>query len=616
VRRSNSSARSVATKIVGDRSAATDTMLTRHPSVAVRVLSAIAPALLLVAILLIYYAFVVKTVGGLFAAAPVVNGERYALGGGAAAWLALVSAGVTGACVPLLLAFWRTVTLPAGYVTGAWLRDHEAEASVYVAARTIRELTAQYFHVKAGFAAAHEAGGDGGGGSAAAAERDDLSDGDDDARRHAPAPAPAPQARSGGLRLVGVSRVPPELRGKVGGGSSNRGGGGDGDGSDDDVGDGRGSSSSSDERAAIMHAGSQHQQQQRQLASDADAAARGAFPTEPLPWALPECRDQAQLDATYSARVHDVRARLPHVTSLGHSQTVLDGMLCGRWQPGPHDLRWCRTCEALKPPRAHHCSICGVCILRMDHHCPWMGNCVGYGNYQPFYNVILWGLVATVLVATSWAPVLFGWARPLQPTGERVVTAADGGAVHPLGPRPLPLEGGGSGGSAGRALLVAAADALLAAVGGSGGARAASVADAASGARLPLSDGELAASGLAIANNPFTFTGGSTVQVSTGRVRFRHPRSGLGASGASAAARKHYTLPRIRSRPLFLSPSRPLQVLGFSLCATFAVAMVAFVALHTQLALGGRTTLEHSISDRCVHRLANGAGGGACPRYL
>lgn len=32
--------------------------------------------------------------------------------------------------------------------------------------------------------------------------------------------------------------------------------------------------------------------------------------------------------------------------------------------------RWCSKCECIKPPRAHHCSICGRCIDRMDHHCP------------------------------------------------------------------------------------------------------------------------------------------------------------------------------------------------------------------------------------------------------
>jgi palmitoyltransferase ZDHHC2/15/20 len=67
-------------------------------------------------------------------------------------------------------------------------------------------------------------------------------------------------------------------------------------------------------------------------------------------------------------------------------------------QPG----KWCRICWRPKPERAHHCSQCGRCVLKMgacgvscrfvltarahassppsgrhvctvDHHCPWMG---------------------------------------------------------------------------------------------------------------------------------------------------------------------------------------------------------------------------------------------------
>jgi palmitoyltransferase len=29
----------------------------------------------------------------------------------------------------------------------------------------------------------------------------------------------------------------------------------------------------------------------------------------------------------------------------------------------------CKKCISPKPPRAHHCSICNKCILKMDHHC-------------------------------------------------------------------------------------------------------------------------------------------------------------------------------------------------------------------------------------------------------
>mmetsp|Transcript_14683 Transcript_14683/g.33032 ORF Transcript_14683/g.33032 Transcript_14683/m.33032 type:complete len:276 (+) Transcript_14683:96-923(+) len=44
----------------------------------------------------------------------------------------------------------------------------------------------------------------------------------------------------------------------------------------------------------------------------------------------------------------------------------------------------CTKCKAPKPPGAHHCSVCGRCILKMDHHCPWVNNCVGAKNQKHF----------------------------------------------------------------------------------------------------------------------------------------------------------------------------------------------------------------------------------------
>ena len=48
------------------------------------------------------------------------------------------------------------------------------------------------------------------------------------------------------------------------------------------------------------------------------------------------------------------------------------------------DIRFCKKCHAKKPDRAHHCSTCRRCVLKMDHHCPWLATCVGLRNYKAF----------------------------------------------------------------------------------------------------------------------------------------------------------------------------------------------------------------------------------------
>lgn len=103
-------------------------------------------------------------------------------------------------------------------------------------------------------------------------------------------------------------------------------------------------------------------------------------------------------------------------------------------------IRYCDTCELIKPDRCHHCSICDRyappvqlstvcsrmyalsfvvcrCVLKMDHHCPWsvwlvllfllfdkqslvdcsfsvrVNNCVGYSNYKYFVLFLFYTLV-------------------------------------------------------------------------------------------------------------------------------------------------------------------------------------------------------------------------------
>uniref|UniRef100_A0A6V1ME69 Palmitoyltransferase n=1 Tax=Heterosigma akashiwo TaxID=2829 RepID=A0A6V1ME69_HETAK len=48
-------------------------------------------------------------------------------------------------------------------------------------------------------------------------------------------------------------------------------------------------------------------------------------------------------------------------------------------------LRFCDKCSIYQPEGAVHCNDCGVCIEGHDHHCPWMGKCLGRGNICYFW---------------------------------------------------------------------------------------------------------------------------------------------------------------------------------------------------------------------------------------
>lgn len=80
-------------------------------------------------------------------------------------------------------------------------------------------------------------------------------------------------------------------------------------------------------------------------------------------------------------------------------------------KPKPNGEGWtiCNRCDTYRPGRAHHCRVCKRCVRRMDHHCPWINNCVGEFN-QKYFMLFLFYVGVTSLYSASfviWSLVVF-----------------------------------------------------------------------------------------------------------------------------------------------------------------------------------------------------------------
>lgn len=54
----------------------------------------------------------------------------------------------------------------------------------------------------------------------------------------------------------------------------------------------------------------------------------------------------------------------------------------------PVRVKYCETCMLYRPPRCSHCSKCDNCVERFDHHCPWVGQCIGQVCYADLFILL------------------------------------------------------------------------------------------------------------------------------------------------------------------------------------------------------------------------------------
>lgn len=59
----------------------------------------------------------------------------------------------------------------------------------------------------------------------------------------------------------------------------------------------------------------------------------------------------------------------------------------------------CSKCNIIvhKRMKVSHCSICNVCVMELDHHCPWTGKCIGKYNLFTFY-IFVTGILVYIIV--------------------------------------------------------------------------------------------------------------------------------------------------------------------------------------------------------------------------
>ncbi|XP_030941239.1 protein S-acyltransferase 10-like [Quercus lobata] len=84
--------------------------------------------------------------------------------------------------------------------------------------------------------------------------------------------------------------------------------------------------------------------------------------------------------------------------SMSWSKLVMD-----MYPPGTSARTWtCSYCNVEQPPRAKHCHDCDKCVLQFDHHCVWLGTCIGQGNHCRF-----WWYICEETALCLWTGILY-----------------------------------------------------------------------------------------------------------------------------------------------------------------------------------------------------------------
>ncbi|KAM7505178.1 hypothetical protein LguiB_004082 [Lonicera macranthoides] len=135
----------------------------------------------------------------------------------------------------------------------------------------------------------------------------------------------------------------------------------------------------------------------------------GIVPRNTVP---PECDEAFDIN---TPSMEWVNGRTPHLTLPRTKDVIVNGHTV--------KVKYCDTCMLYRPPRASHCSICNNCVQRFDHHCPWVGQCIGIRNYRFFYMFISTSTILCVYVFVfSWINIVNGPEKLLKTISKDILS--------------------------------------------------------------------------------------------------------------------------------------------------------------------------------------------------
>jgi len=102
------------------------------------------------------------------------------------------------------------------------------------------------------------------------------------------------------------------------------------------------------------------------------------------------------------------------IAAAGYITTMINLHLCFFTDPGiipklrndqevegplREDDKVCWTCNVIRPHGAKHCRFCNNCVLGFDHHCPWIGVCIGERNFRYYMYFLIFAFLTCIFEA-------------------------------------------------------------------------------------------------------------------------------------------------------------------------------------------------------------------------